>query len=447
MRKTLLLLSCTAMFALAACTGESSRPTASGTAGFRAINAMPTSPTVTMLIEERLVANVDFKNATGSSTYDDLDYIFNFELRLAGDLTRTRVASVPVETVRDMQYTFVLTGPIASPNITVWEESQREWLETDTVFQARFAHVAASQGPVDVYFLAPGIAPAIGLEAGTLAFDELLAAVDYPAGDYIIYFTTAGDPNDILFTSSTVTPLVRAGFTIFIFDTDANDVGPLSVRSIDDNGSESRVVDVGIMPTVRFFHASSDLIASDVYIDEMLTDQILNNHTFLDVTGDLPVAAGSFPITYTEAGNIGNILYEDTTNFFDGVHNQYYVVGEMDAYISLLLVPDRRSVETLVKFSFLHTATNHDLVDLYIVEPGTDIAEALPRFFNLSVGISPVLVDLLEGDLELYLTPSGETTVLAGPIAISPVYGDVLDYISYNNVDPAIADLVAIPLP
>ena len=42
---------------------------------------------------------------------------------------------------------------------------------------------------------------------------------------------------------------------------------------------------------------------------------------------------------------------------------------------------------------------------------------------------------------------SGEKTVLAGPIAFTAALGDIIDYISYDNVDPAIADLVAIPLP
>jgi hypothetical protein len=47
----------------------------------------------------------------------------------------------------------------------------------------------------------------------------------------------------------------------------------------------------------------------------------------------------------------------------------------------------------------------------------------------------------------LYLTPNGEKTVLAGPVAFSPVLGDIVYYIDYDNVDPAIADIVEIPLP
>lgn len=447
MRKTLLVLGCTAMFALLACTGESSRPTASGTAAFRAINAMPTSPSVLVLIEERSIAGVDYKNATGVSTFDDLDYVFNFETVLAGDLLRTRVASVPVETVRDMEYTFVLSGAIASPTITVWEENRREWEETESVFQARFAHTAESLGPVDVYLQAPGIPPAMGMEAGSLAFTEVLPAVDYPEGDYVIIFTTAGDPSDILFTSATITPVVQTGFTVALFDSDANDVAAVSARLITDGGIVSSLVDENTMPTVRFYHAAASLLTSDIYIDEMLTDQILDTHAFRDVTGDIPVVAGTFPITYTEAGNIGTILFEGTASFFAGVHNHFYVVGETDALTSFIRIPDRRSVETLVKFGFLHTATNHDTVDLYIVETGADIAEAVPRFFSLPFGTAPVTANLQAGDYDIYLTTTGETTVLAGPIAFSPVLGDVVDYISYDNVDPAIADLVAIPLP
>lgn len=447
MRKALLLLSCVASLALAACTGESNRPSATGTADFRAINAMPTSPNFGFSIEERLIANIEYKTASAVSSYDDLDYVFNFEVQLAGDATRTRVASTAVETVRDKTYTFLLTGPIAAPTVTVWEGERRVWTETETVFQARFAHTAASIGPVDVYFQAPGIAPVLGMQAGTIAFTEILLATDYQEGDYVITVTTAGDPADVLFTSSTLTPPLRAGFTMSLFDADANDLGPVAVRLITDTGNVSALADVNLLPTMRFYHASSDLLTSDIYFDDMLTDQVLADHAYRDVTGDIPIAADTYTITYTEAGNIGAILFEDTATVFAGVHNQYYVVGVTDGLQSLLRIPDRRPIETLVRFSFLHTATNHGLVDLHIVQAGTDIAESLPRFINLTVGSSPATASLVEGDFELYLTTAGETTVLAGPIAFSPLLGDIVDYISYNNVDPAIADLVAIPLP
>jgi hypothetical protein len=208
-----------------------------------------------------------------------------------------------------------------------------------------------------------------------------------------------------------------------------------------------RIVDENSTPTVRFFHATPTLDTSDVYTDERLMDQILADHMYRDVTPDLPLAAGAYTFTYTTAGNVGSILLEDDVTIIDGLRYEYFAVGEAGTVGGFLFQPDRRSVETLVKFSFLHTATNHDSVDLYIVPAGDDIATAIPRSVNLTIGSPPADLSLQAGDFEIYLTTNGEKTVLAGPIAFSPALGDIVKYLSYDNVDPAIADVVAIPLP
>ena len=447
MRKTLFVLGCIVIAGFAGCAGESNRPKATGTANFRAVNAIPTSPSFSVLIEERAIGTAEYKNGTSMNSFDDLDYVFNFEVLLAGELTRTRVASTPISTERDKTYTILLSGNIAAPDVTVWEYDRREWQGTETVFEGRFAHTAESLGPIDVYFQPTGTPPALGMEAGTLAFTEILPTVDYPEGEYEVILTTAGDPADVLFTSAPLSPTVQAGFTLAVFDADANDLDPIAVRIFNDSGGISSITDVSSTPTIRFYHASANLETSDVYTDDMLMNQFLANHAYRDVTGDLPIDSDTYPLTYTAVGNTGAILHENTVNIFVGSRNHFYVIGEMDALVSFQRILDRRSVETLVKFNFLHAAANHDLVDLYIVEAGELIDDLLPRIFNVQIGSQPITVNLQEGDFELYLTTAGEKTVLAGPIPFSPVLGDVVEYIAYDNVDPAIADLVAIPLP
>ena len=447
--KTLFRIGHLAVIALlvTACTGETSLPVASGDADVRMINAIPTSPSLSFLIEERPIGTADYKGVSSPVTYDNLKYTFNIEAFLAGDATRSRLASMELDVINDFDYTFLVSGPLATPTLTLWETARREWAGTETVFQARFAHTAESLGPIDVYFQAPGIAPAAGLEAGTLAFTEVLPAFDYPAGDYVLIFTTAGDPNDILFTSNTVTPALQTGFLVSIFDADANDLGSVAVRLFGDSGGSTNLPDVNSTPTIRLFHATPNLETADIYTDELVTEQLLSDHAFRDVTGDLPLAAGSYTFTYTSAGNVGSILFEGDVAIQQGNHYDYYVVGEAGALLGIQEIPDRRSVETLVKFSFLHTATNHDSVDLYIVTAGTDIASVLPRIANLTIGSSSAGLSLQAGDFELYLTPRAEKTVLAGPIAFSPQVGDIANFISYDNVDPAIADVVMIPPP
>lgn len=440
------LLVCAALL-LAACGGDSNLPTATGKSAFRIINSIPTSPSIALLIEERAIGSAEYKGISAPAEYDDLSYTFNFEAFLAGNTTRTRLGSMLIDVERDMEYTFLLSGQLATPNITLWQSEKREWQASDTGFRVRFAHTAESLGPIDVYFLAPGVVPAAGQEAGSLAFTEILPAIDYAAGDYVLTVTSAGNPGDILFTSTTLTPLAQAGLVISVFDADANDVWPLAVRQFPDSGGAGILIDVNSTPTVRLFHASSNMETADVYTDEALTSLLVANHAYRDVTPDLPLAADTYKFGYTAAGNVGSILFQGDVTLSANNHYDYYIVGEAGTLGRVLQVADRRPVETLAKFSFMHTATSHPLIDLYLVTAGTDIADVFPRLINLTVGIAPVTTSLQSGDFEMYVTTAGEKTVLAGPIAFSPQVGDILDYISYDNVDPAIIDVVQVPLP
>ena len=449
MKNKLLLLGQLAgvVLLVTACAGESNFPTATGSATFRFVNAIPTSPSIALLIEQQAIGTADYKGISAPAEFDDLDYTFNFETLLAGELTRTRVASKFVDTQIDLAYTFLVSGDLATPTITLWEAPRREWVGTETVFEMRFAHAAETLGTVDVYFQAPGVVPVLGNQIASVQFTNVSATVELPSGNYVLIITAPNDPSVVLFTSASFAPVAAAGYTIALFDVDANDVDPISVRQFADNGGTLRIVHVNSTPEVRFVHASSNLGTSDVYTDDMLMDPILTNHMYRDVTAELPLAAKAYSLAYTAAGNVGSILLEDDILIAAGIRYEYYAIGEIGALGGFLWQPDRRSVETLVKFSFLHTATNHNSVDLYIVPDGGDIATSFPRFSNLTIGSAPVSVDLRAENLELYLTTNAVKTVIAGPIAISPALGDVVSYTSYDNVDPAIADVVEIPLP
>jgi hypothetical protein len=125
-----------------------------------------------------------------------------------------------------------------------------------------------------------------------------------------------------------------------------------------------------------------------------------------------------------------------------------YAIGAFDALRTVTYIPNRRPVETQARFSFINTALNYPFVDLYVVRTDINIADVFPTFFGVSVGSAPVTTSFNAGSFEIYLTPTGDKTVITGPIALDMVLGDVFEYIAYDNVaDPTAADLVSIPLP
>ena len=144
MKRILVLIACCGALALGACTSESKLPNPTGKGSIRAVNAMPGSPDIRFLIEERLLSNVSYKQATAPVDFDDFEYNFNFDVLLPGESDPVRVATETVKIEKDREHTFVLTGDYMSPAVSVWTIDEREWTESETNFEMRFAHLAAS---------------------------------------------------------------------------------------------------------------------------------------------------------------------------------------------------------------------------------------------------------------------------------------------------------------
>jgi hypothetical protein len=446
MRRILLLSGCLAAVLISGCSDGSAFPEATGKGSIRAINAISTSPTILFLIEERTIDNMAYKSATSKAAYDDLEYTFNFDSLLPGTIETTRIASRTVQIVKDVEYTFVVSGDLQAPTITLWERPEREFVEGGTVLEASFGHMSPVLGDVDIFLADPAIAPAAGNEVGTLTPGDELPPMDIQAGDYVLTITTAGMPGDTLFTSDILSLNAASTLQFMIFDTDGNDRGPVSVRLFDTvSGGAIALVDPLFPPTIRFLHASQDLGVVDIFIDDPLTTPTLEDQDFRGISDEIEVSVGELPITYTAFDNIGTILMQENITMFAGTRIDYYVVGEGASPISIVALPDRRSVETLAKVTVVYTETNHDPLDLYIIETGLDIADFPARFSGMVAGQNTPLTQLPEGSYDLYLTVAGEKTVVAGPVLLDVALGDVVTAIVYDTVDTATADIVLFP--
>jgi len=452
MKRYVILAACMAAVSLGACAGDSQFPEAKGEGRVRAINAIPTSPAFSFLIEERVIGSVDYQTASMTSTFDDLEYDFNFEVALAGTLIRTRVATEFLDVIRDKDYTFVISGDIAAPNITLWEADVREWADGETAFEARFAHTAASQGNIDVYFapaMDPPTAPVVGSELGTLAIGETLPAAEFAEGEYILTITEAGDDTEVLFRSEPISPVTQTSIIFSVFDADANDLADVSVTAINaTSGGSVQLADTSFLPTVRFYHASFDLGGVDIYTEDPLVTPTVEDHVFPDVTGDIELPAGDLPLTYTTADNVGSILIDEDRTVFAGTRTNYYLIKNAAGEDALVVaVLNRRSIETIAHLSILNTAFNHAFVDVYFVEADELIDEVLPFIGSLPLGATPTNVPLLENSYDIYVTEPGEKTVIVGPVRLDAASGDIIETVIYDNMDPAIADLVFISPP
>ena len=110
------------------------------------INAIPTSPEIAFLIEERSLDSVAYKSNSSPERWDDLTYTFNFEIRRPLQTESTRIASRFLDVVRDVEYTFVVRGPLDAATVDLWEIPVRSFSGNETIFEMRVGHTAETLG-------------------------------------------------------------------------------------------------------------------------------------------------------------------------------------------------------------------------------------------------------------------------------------------------------------
>ncbi|MBT8110923.1 MAG: DUF4397 domain-containing protein [Gammaproteobacteria bacterium] len=444
MKRILILLSCTAALLLGACGKDSSLPQATGKANIRAVNAIQSSPEISFLIEERTAGSATYTEATAPVRYDDLDYTFNFQVFFAGEAALRRIASQFIDVEANRDYTLLISGTVASPTITLWVADERTFDDTDTVFEARFAHAIESRGALDYYFADPTITPALGNQVATLSFGEISAPIDLAGGDFVLTITTENNPTDIVYVSET-TPIAAQGAFIFTpFDGGTDISAPVLVRAFNTAGGSSVLRDPRYPPTVQFINASMDLGTTDIYDDEMLAPEslLVAEHAYLGVSDELEIAAEANTFYYTPNGPPTTVLLESDLTASNGNRYRIIAAGVADAFFGIPLVPDRRSVETRVKLLPLQVSNNFDFVDIYAVEAGTSVDDANPVSFGLPTGQPSPPLALAAGSYDIYVTEFTEKVPLAGPYRIDVVLGDVVDLIIVDAVDPSILDVI-----
>ncbi len=438
-----------ALLFVVGCSSESSFPTPTGKGSIRAINAIDGAPTFNFLIEERSAGTVEYKEATSPLPFDDFEYRFNFEVVLAGEVNATRVASRVQKIDANQEYTFVLTGSIDAPNVSVWEKPERVFAEEETDFEIQVAHLAEGFPTVDVFVAFEGTAPVVGEEVATLAFGDLMPVREFEAGDYVVTVTQAGDPSVVVFQSDPVTFGARNSLLVGVFAPTGNDVDPLSIVGFTSGGGSALVTDASSSPTLRLIHSSQDIGNVDIYDDEALTSFVASDVAFRDFSDDLPIAAGDTDLRITPAGSTETILLEGTVTINEGTRNNLIVFGTGGSYNVSSYIPDRTSVETFAKVSVFNGASNFELIDLYAVEAGTGIQEeTLARAAAIGTGTrSSTALIQTPGSYDFYATPFTEKTILAGPLTLDVARGDVIELILFDTVSPDMGELVQIPAP
>lgn len=452
MKRTFLLIACASALFLTACGGESKLPNPTGKGDIRAVNAIAGSPEYIFKIEERTIAGVRYKESTIPVPYDDLNYIFNFDVRFPGDLTQTRVASQALKVEADRDHIFVLSGDLTAPTITVWNGDIREFDGTETVFEARFSHASASLGDIDVYFDPAGTVPGTFPPAATLSFGDIGDAIDFSEDDYVLTITPA---NDLIsppyFTSRDTHFLPQFAHVVTVFDGDGNDTGPVAVRSMTSVGQPLLLADTRFPPKIRFIHSAYTLALEpvDVYDDDLLTNLVASNLQFKEATVDIDTTVETKTYYFTPANSTATILFDqEITSPAPGTFTHVYAYGDTNSWVGSRFVPDRATSLVSAKLRIFHGALNFSLFDVYLKDRDELLVEDDSALIvGATFGLLAPGLQLVAGSYDIYLTEQGNKIEIAGPYAIDVADGDIVDLIAVDTADPDIIELVGVPVP
>ncbi len=440
MRTTLSISIAFVALAVAGCS-SSERDEATGKGSIRALNAAVNSPEIAFLLEERPLNSVQFKQGTAPTEFDDLAYIANFEYRIIGADSPTRLASVPFEIEVDNDYLFVFTGSISSPNAFVWDRPQRDFDPAETVFEIEFGHLS-QLGEFDLYFAVSGTPPAAGQAIATLTNGNRSSMFEFESGNYVLTLTEPGMPATVIFESSPFNYLPRVSHLAASFDADASSTSPVSMGIITATGQSVELVNSATMPTLRTFHAAFGTGNVDLFRDNDFSAPVIPDTAFGEVSQPVSVSSANANHSFTEAANVGNILLEEEFSVPTQLRVTNFLLDQPSALQALRVIDDFRAIDVFAKFRIIQSSINQAGVDIYLVEQGVDIANENPLFSNLPSVANSNYLSARADVYEMYLTTPATKDILAGPQVVQLANGDVVHFAILDTVDPNVLSIV-----
>lgn len=414
---------------------ESQRPNPTGKGSIRSIGAIVDAPEILFRIEERVLGQLTYKGVLGFREYDDFLYNFNFDLSFPGELETTRMLTHTLKVNADMEHTLIVTGSVDNPVVVEWEDSKREWADTETVVEPIFANFSPAVGNVDVYFAAPGTVPLLGNEIGTLSNGERLPPIDFEGGIYELILTPIGEPSNILYMSEIFDTGARNRPIFAIFDADPTIPGPVAVSLITAQEFATPIPDPRYPSQIRLYHGGLGTENVDVYFDDDFTNRIFSDIGFKELSPYADIANGVIDVTLTAVNNPGAIILEREVIATAGTLRTISLAGAPGNLLMTVLLDLARPLSTYPVMRIANWAINKARISIYLLEPGTEITDmTLVRFSNVPSLIDTGFVGIEAGMHEMTVTEF---------LSIVPIAPSViLDLDAFNIVDVAILDTV-----
>jgi len=274
---------------------------------------------------------------------------------------------------------------------------------------------------------------------GTVSFGSTPAVFEVAPEIQQIYFTTAGDPTDIVFES--VAQGFQAGNQDVLVVADPGGSSTLEVLVSRVAQVSGRLGQVNVPSTIRVVQTIDDRMDRDIYIDDTTMPPFLSAHPFGLLTDYADVSAILHTLITTPVGMPGT--EESVRNFFGTSGRRFTALiggDTTDGIITQIISEDKRSISGQSTFTLLNGAGLFELLSFYLVLPGTDITTQGSNL-DLFAPDFTLRIPVIPNDYEIWIEDPFTTTVLAGPLPVTMVDGGVYGILLLNNADGSTVDI------
>ncbi|MBL8199996.1 MAG: DUF4397 domain-containing protein [Chromatiales bacterium] len=397
---------------------------------FRVIHASPDSPPVNILVDGvPLRSGVNYKGGTGFFFVTPRDYRFGIQAIVPGGNLLLVDRTVPL--AAGSEFTVLAIGKAGDPGPKTVQslivENPIEEIPADNT-RLQFVHAAPDTPTVDVYLTGQDddLLAAVPIDQVTYGQDPAARQL-VPSGPYRIRVTPVGDPATVLFDSGLLPGFgSRGDLLIVLVQNTAAGTSPVSLV-INNRFETFEVLDAGSGSALRVVHVSPDAPALDVVGDPSVTatpeETFAGGLTYLGNTGYVSVPPERYAIrgVKTSDPSPATPLFAFTRDLLAGQRATLFANGLLATITGQVAPDDIRSVFTEGKLRLLDASPSSGIVDVYIVEAGTDINSVDPTFRNLGLGTVTGHLGFTPKAYTITFTTAGTKTVLASEnVAATP---------------------------
>ncbi len=402
-------------------------------ATLRVVHAAPSVGPVTF---KRVRANATTYDYKGSSlfSFDADTYTFNLEI-LAVDGSVAQTLSLMQTLENGTDYTLVLREIGGLPAATVIEAPARGTSASGT--QLQLLHAATTLTAVDVFFEPAGFDLAAATPWGSLNYDDVLAPRLFTNGDYEFVITETGNRANVLLASTPFTVSGAQNIFLFIADGANTSLAPITLAIADGDGID--IVDKDLLSGIRVLNAVSDRNAIDAGLDLELMPPLIQALPFGTVSDQTLIASGDHQLNITPAGNPGVIEIDQAFTAERASLSTWFITGSPGALSAAPLDDDFRLLPGESKLRIFNGSPLNDILQVYVVAPGTNLA-TIPATQILASGTASPNRRFAPGEYELTVRSAVDNRVLLGPqpltIAADGYYAILLsDPLSGTGID------------